>query len=173
MNLPSTPSFRAACYQASTDASNGVFSPVEYIAAWDRIRAIFARESVTNVVWLWNPSGSNNPAPYYPGSSEVDWVGFDKYDDANISFSATYLQAYAQLSPLGKPLLVGETGAAPAIQAAFFAAAPSTLETQYPLIKGYVYFDAAGFTNNWRLAAEGTQAFTTMAADPYFAGHAP
>jgi len=173
MNLPSNQFFRRICFDPATDGTNGVFSATEFIAAWIHMREIFLAEGATNVVWLWNPSGSNDPLRYYPGNSQVDWVGFDKYDDTSTPFAVTYQQSYGWLAPLNKPMLVGETGAAAPIQAAFFAAAVNTLKTQYPLIKGYVYFNSAGPTNSWVISPASLPAFRLMAANPYFAAHAP
>jgi hypothetical protein len=173
MNLPQTPTFRLACHSATTDSPNGVFSPAEYVAAWRHIRTIFMEEGVTNVVWLWNPSGSNDPAPYYPGAAYVDWVGVDKYDDADVSFAATFAQAYGFLTPFGKPIMIAETGADVSIQPAFLNAAAATLQTQYPQVKALVYFDSSGFTDSWTLSPQGLSAFRTMGANPYFAAVAP
>jgi hypothetical protein len=173
MNLPATPTFRQVCHSATTDEPNGIFSSVQFVGAWDRIRGIFAQEGVSNVVWLWNPSGSNDPRTYYPGPAETDWVGVDKYDDANVSFLETYAQAYGYLAPYGKPILIGETGAAATIQPQFFGSAAATLQSAYPLVKGYVYFDSTGFTNDWGFSPQGMAAFETMASNPYFSAKGP
>ncbi len=174
MNLASSSSFRGLCYDSATDLPNGIFSPTEYIAAWDRLRALFAQEGATNVVWLWNPAGTIDPLPYYPGGSEVDWVGFDKYDVASVSFSDTYKGPYGFLQPLGKPIMVGETGAAAAIQPSYFAAAVPALQSTYPQIRAFVYFDSSsGFKGDWTLSPAGLSAFAAMGADPYFAATPP
>jgi hypothetical protein len=173
MNLPANQFFRQLCYDPATDSPNGIFSATEFIAAWDRMRQIFLQEGATNVIWLWNPSGSNDPLRYYPGPSEVDWIGFDKYDDTSTPFAETYAQSYDWLAPLGKPIVVGETGAAAAIQSTFFESAVATLKSQYPLVKGYVYFNSAGPTNSWVIAPSALGAFKLMAADPYFSAKVP
>jgi hypothetical protein len=175
MNLPSNKFFRTACYDPATDLPNGQFSPQEYIAAWDHIRAIFAQEGVGNVIWLWNPDGSNNPASYYPGASEVDWVGFDLYDTVNVGFAQTYQQAYTWLSVYGKPIMVGETGATATEQPAFFAAAASTLQQQFPDIKGYIYFDSLNpaFVNSWVISPSAIPDFAAMAKSAYLSAVAP
>jgi hypothetical protein len=67
-------------------------------------------------------------------------------------------------------MIIGETGAMAAMQPSFFGAAVSSLQTNYPQIKGYVYFDAGPV---WSLSPAGLAAFTTMAADPYFSATAP
>ena len=173
MNKPSSATFRASCYSATTDDPNGVFSPTQFIAAWDHIRAIFAQEGATNVIWVWCPTAESDPSAYYPGAAEVDWVGFDTYDATNTTFAATFQTAYGYFSNLGKPLLIDETGALAANQPAFFSGAASALETQYPLIKGLVYFDASGSANAWALSSPGLAAFATLGADPYFSAMGP
>lgn len=177
MNLPATPTFRNICYDKVNDLPNGVFSPQNYIAAWDRIRMIFAQENVTNVVWVWNPSGAKNPLPYYPGASETDWVGFDRYNDGNVSMLATYQQPYAWLAPLGKPIMIGETGATETVQRAFFASAPQTLQTYFPMVKAYMYFDSTNVnfagSYSWVISPTNIPSFATMANDPYFSARQP
>lgn len=174
MNLPSNQFFRSSCYDPTTDLPNGQFSPQEYIAAWDHIRAVFAQEGVTNVIWLWNPSGTTDPATYYPGSSEVDWVGFDRYDTTNVTFTQTYALAYGWLTPFGKPILVGETGANVATQPAFFAGAAGALKGTYPQIKAYVYFDSSNpnAANSWVIPDANIPAFATMAQNAYLSAMA-
>ncbi len=161
---------RVPCYDPATDAPNGQFSPSQYIAAWSHIRRIFAAEGANNVVWLWNPSGSNNPAAYYPGGAQVDWIGFDKYDGVGATFDQTFAQIYGWLSPYGKPIMIGETGAAASYQPAFFESAPATLQTQFPLIRALCYFDGLGTQTSWVLNGPGLDAFKAMATSPYFSG---
>jgi hypothetical protein len=180
MNLASSPTFRAICYDPKTDLPNGQFSPQNFIAAWDHIRAIFTQQGVKNVVWVWNPSGASNPLAYYPGNGETDWVGFDRYDVGNITMEETYSQAYAWLnSPtIKKPIMVGETGASTAEQPQFFSSAATTLETQFPNIKAYMYFDSANpnyaDTYNWGIeSTAGFNAFAAMANEPYFSATQP
>ena len=173
MNLDQNANGRTQCYDPATDNPGGVFSPTQFIAAWQHIRAIFAAHNVTNVVWLWNPSagGTNDGTGYYPGDAQVDWVGIDQYDRSDVSFSATY-SLYAPLSTYNKPMLIAETGANPSNQVAFFQGAVSALKSQFPLVKGWMYFDSAGAID-WHLTAAGTTAFATMGADPYFSAVHP
>jgi hypothetical protein len=175
MNIPANQYFRSTCYDPATDLPNGQFSPQEYIAAWNHIRAIFAQEGVTNVIWLWNPSGTTDAATYYPGSNEVDWIGVDRYDTTDVSFGQTYQLAYGWLAPYGKPILVGETGADATTQPAFFAAAAATLRASYPLIKAYVYFDSAdsNAVNSWVIPDSNIPFFAAMAQQPYMSAMAP
>ncbi len=174
MNLPDTANNRLQCYDPGTDVAGGLFSPTEFIAAWQHIRGIFASRGVTNVAWVWNPDGNPNYpfAPYYPGGSQTDWVGIDQYDVSSLAFADTFL-AYGQITGYGKPILIGETGAHPALQPAFLAAAATTLQTTYPQVKGFMYFDAAGSFDDWRLTPAGIAAFGAMAANPYFSATVP
>jgi hypothetical protein len=173
MNLPDTANGRTQCYDPSTDAPSGVFSPTEFIAAWQHIRTIFARHGATNVIWLWNPSGGSNvdPTTYYPGASSVDWVGIDQYDRADVPFAQAF-PLYATLAPYGKPMLIAETGANPDNQGAFFAGAVAALTTQFPLVKGLMYFDSAGQID-WHLTPAGISAFAAMGQDPYLSAIHP
>lgn len=178
MELPSTPRWRPECYDANTDLAGGVFSPQNFIAAWDRIRSIFAQEGVTNVVWLWNPAGEKNLGAYYPGATEVDWVGMDRYDTGDVDVNDTFSASYKLLKGINKPIMVGETGAQESEQDAFFGELPQTLRTSFPLIAGINYFDSARKDNYfgvyvWALADSSIPAFTTMANDPYMSGFQP
>ena len=58
-----------------------VHGPAEYIKAWDHIRSIFTGQGVTNVGWVWCPTGYGfqlgRARAFYPGNDEVDWVCAD------------------------------------------------------------------------------------------------
>ncbi len=99
-------------------------SPAVFVAAWRHIVNLFRALGARNVTWLWtvniinNTKGGNipSPAPWWPGSSYVNWVGIDGY----------YLKPSWQFAPLfgptigavrtltSDPILVAETGATPA-----------------------------------------------------------
>lgn len=179
MNIPATKTYRNICWDPNTDLPNGQFSPQYYIAAWDHIRAIFAQEGVGNVIWLWNPDGDRNPSPYFPGAGEVDWTGFDFYDTLDVLPKQLYFQAYNFLLPYGKPIMVGETGAQPSEQAAFFPVLQPTLQQQFPSIKGYVYFDSTNRRLSmpekvtWVIDNSNIPAFAAMATNPYMSAFQP
>lgn len=172
-NLPAAMLSRTPCYDPDTDLPNKRFSPAQFIAAWDRIHSIFASAGATNVVWVWtisNNANARNDLQYYPGSSEVDWVGMDAYDLNNGSFASTYASTYAELATLDKPILVTETGAQAAVQSSFFTGAAQTLQTQFPLVRGYMYYDGidyvTGQNQDWRITTSAYQPFITFADDP-------
>jgi beta-mannanase len=57
----------------------------DFVAAWRRFHDIVVQEGATNVTWAWITNSiwndpASDPAPYYPGSAYVDWVGMDTYN---------------------------------------------------------------------------------------------
>lgn len=184
-NLPSTLLGRATCWgnpnppagPPGTDLPNHVFSPSDYIAAWAHIRSIFAQVGATNVIWVWTVSASSLGDPqflkYFPGPSQVDWVGMDAYDTSNGDFPSTFAATYAQLATLNKPIMVTESGAQAAQQSAFFAGAIPAMNTQFPLIRAFLYYDAldyvTGQNQDWRIIPGTLPAFSAFANDPSMA----
>lgn len=147
--------------------------------AWNRIRTIFAQTGVTNVIWLWNPSGVDNS--FYPGPNEVDWTGTDAYDYSSRGFYATLNYAYDGLAPLGKPILIGETGTHSGEQGAFFNTAVSELTVGnnsnnnpglgMPDYLGFMYFDSPGSNSaDWPIVTSppspGATAYAAMVKQP-------
>jgi hypothetical protein len=68
-------------------------------------------------------------------------------------------------------MMVAETGAPAADQAAYLAGVQQTLPT-LPDFKAFVYFDALGKAANWILSGSGLKAFHTLANSGYFAADA-
>ena len=125
-------------------------SPALFVAAWRHIVNLFRALGARNVTWLWTVNIINNtkrgnipsPAPWWPGSSYVNWVGIDGY----------YLKPTWQFAPLfgptigvvktltSDPILVAETGAIPA------AGQPAKINDLFTGIRsygllGFVWFD--------------------------------
>jgi Glycosyl hydrolase family 26 len=175
MNLPASTVFpysdasRSACYDASTDEANDVFSPKEFVAAWDHVRAIFAQEDATNVIFVWDVASSgSNPSAYYPGASEVDWVGVDTYETGSDNFSTLFTPTYTFLATYGKPIMIGETGAILSNQPNFLNGIPAALQSSFPSVRAFLYFDGENGAYNYTLSAPlGTAAFTTLAGNSY------
>jgi hypothetical protein len=171
MNLPAASLNRTQCYDPTTDNADTTFSATEYVAAWQHIRAIFAAQNVTNVVWVWNVSSAGvNPAPYYPGSSQVDWIGIDAFDTTGNGFASTVGTTYAQLASYGKPILVLAAESQPE-QVSQFQGAVSLLKTQFPQIDAFLYYDGNSGNYFWALNQAGTAAFQSMASNPYFSAY--
>ncbi len=175
MDLPVTANSRTACWDAATDLPGGYFDPTHFVAAWQHIRAVFAAQSVTNVVWLWTPSTryahqAATLAPYFPGDAAVDWVGSDIYaPTAGETFTQTYAAMYATLTSLSaKPILAAETATIATNQATWFSGADAILAATFPNIKGIMYFDAQG-GRGWTLTPTGLNQFKTFAHSAYLA----
>ena len=60
--------------------------PAVFVAAWRHIVTIFREVGADNVIWLWTVNVIDaqhgkipGPAPWWPGSAYVNWVGIDGY----------------------------------------------------------------------------------------------
>jgi hypothetical protein len=170
MNLDDTNNApRTQCYDRSSDLPGGYFAPGPYIKAWAHIRAVFASQGVTNVVWLWCVANAHGgPAQYYPGDSEVDWVGMDDYDTNDVSLNDTFYILAEELSQFQeKPFMITETGAHASNQVSFLTGAANVLQTNYPWARAVGYLDATGNFQAWSLSPAGLGAFKTFAQTPY------
>jgi len=170
MNLDDTNNApRMQCYDRSSDLPGGYFAPGPYIKAWAHIRAIFASQGVTNVVWLWCVANAHGgPAQYYPGDSEVDWVGMDDYDTNDVSLNDTFYILAEELSQFQeKPFMITETGAHASNQVSFLTGAANVLKTNYPWARAVGYLDATGNFQAWTLSTDGLSAFKAFAQTPY------
>lgn len=164
-------------------------SPNEYVAAWRRLRRLFADEGATNAAWVWCPDASDfatgRAQEFYPGDEEVDWTCADGYNFRHParrsttprSFEDTFAAFYGWASERPRPIMVGEYGVVedgPGDKAAWVAAAREALKTRFPAIAAVVYFHATrerdGFTYDWRMDSSDSslQAFSAMGADPWF-----
>lgn len=129
----------------------GRTSPTAFVAAWRHIVRLFRALEVRNVTWLWTVNIVNNtqhgrippPAPWWPGSSYVNWVGIDGYYlKPNWQFAPLFGPTISKVRELtGDPILIAETGATPASgQPAKIADAFAGIRA-YGLL-GFVWFDA-------------------------------
>jgi mannan endo-1,4-beta-mannosidase len=126
-------------------------SPATFVTAWRHIVTLFRELGAGNVTWMWTVNIINDarggtipsPAPWWPGSSYVTWVGIDGY----------YLKPSWQFAPLfgptigavraltADPILIAETGAVPdANQPAKIADVFAGIHA-YGLL-GFVWFDS-------------------------------
>jgi mannan endo-1,4-beta-mannosidase len=132
-------------------------SPAAFVAAWRHIVTLFRAQGARNVTWLWTVNtihargGIPGPAPWWPGSSYVTWVGIDGYYyTPSERFAPLFGPTIVAVRALtGDPILIAETGAAPAAgQAAKIADLFAGIRT-YGLL-GFLWFDAIGH-RDWRL----------------------
>jgi hypothetical protein len=108
----------------------------------------------------------------------VDWIGFDGYDKVNANdFGQIFDHFYWAFSPHAKPMLIAETGECASAQVTYLASAQAEIAGKsnsggysFPLVKGFMYFDAPGHFApcTWSLGAVGTTAFAAMGMDSYF-----
>jgi mannan endo-1,4-beta-mannosidase len=101
----------------------GRTSPATFVAAWRHIVTLFRELDAGNVTWLWTVNIINNtqrgrippPAPWWPGSSYVTWVGIDGYYlKPNWQFAPLFGPTIASIHALTRdPILIAETGATP------------------------------------------------------------
>ncbi len=164
------PVFLRWCWEMNLVASHpGVESPATFVAAWQHIWTVFHNVGATNVAFVWCPALSGrDPAPYYPGDGFVDWIGVDGYDRTGTgTFDSIFGAFYANWSVHAKPMMVTETGAPASNQVAYLGSVATQMPTM-PLFKGFVYFDALGPLNDWRLGPAGLAAFGQLARTSYF-----
>ncbi len=132
----------------------GKTSPTAFVAAWRHIVTLFRALEVRNVTWLWTVNIVNNtqhgtippPAPWWPGSAYVNWVGIDGYYlQPNWQFAPLFGPTIAKVRELtSDPILIAETGATPASgQSAKIADAFAGIHL-YGLL-GFVWFDATNY----------------------------
>jgi hypothetical protein len=153
-----------------------------YISAYRHIHDLFVAAGASNVVWAWCPNvtdvdGSNkHTLDYYPGDDYVDWTGVDGYNwGAGSGFSwQSFHDVFARIYPIlatkAKPILIGEMACDEngGDKAAWIDAMVPTLRSDFPLIKGVVWFDVHK-ERSWQVnsSAATLAAYTHFAADPY------
>jgi hypothetical protein len=162
-----------------------VSSPAAYIAAWDRVRSLFAAAGVTNASWVWCPTASGfatgRAQQYYPGDGEVDWVCADAYPNLTLPYSPAQ-QLSVLLAPFlrwarqhDKPAMIGEYGVSqsytPEQRAAWLLDAKTVLST--PPVRAAVYWDANVTSSpilTFDIGSDPTvaSAFRSLATDPRF-----
>jgi beta-mannanase len=141
-------------------------------------------ESADNIVWVWCPNVTGEPNEdwnealnNYPGDEYVYWTCVDGYNWGSSggggwqSFQAVFKNIYPKLAGKNKPILIGEMASAEVggDKAAWIEQIIPTLKTNYPLIKGLIWFDVDKETD-WRISSSpaAEAAFKTMVNDPYF-----
>lgn len=157
-----------------------VRSAADYVAAWKRVRKVFAQAGATNVGWVWAPTAKGfadgSAQSFYPGDDQVDWIAVDAYTGPRLRPFATVLQPFIRFAAEhpGKPLMVAEFGLADrdGKRRAWLAAAQGYVRQQRR-IKAVLYFN--GDTQqraNAQLALQssptGRAAFHAWLTDPYF-----
>jgi hypothetical protein len=138
-----------------------------FVAAWRHIVTVFREIGTRNVTWLWTvnivglPNRAPGPAPWWPGSAYVNWVGIDGYYRSPSSgFSSVFGPTIVDVRELtSDPILIAETAAEPsADQSAKIAGLFAGVHT-FGLL-GFVWFDddvlsvsVPGEIEYWRLSS--------------------
>jgi hypothetical protein len=151
-----------------------------YVDAYRHIHDLFVAAGATNVVWAWCPNvvdtdGTNAATlSYYPGDSYVDWTGVDGYNWGSgdwQSFQEVFQDIYPLLAGKKKPILIGEMASSEigGNKAAWINAIVPSLKSDFPLIKGVIWFDVEK-ERDWRISSSSAteSAFRALAADPFF-----
>ena len=87
--------------------------PVLFKRAWRHVRSVIGTNGVT---WLWQMSSSpHHMVAFWPGSSQVDWVGLDGYfETPGTTFYSLFGRSVSDLHGFTtKPILLAETAAGP------------------------------------------------------------
>jgi mannan endo-1,4-beta-mannosidase len=151
-------------------------SPATFVAAWRHVVTIFREQGARNVTWLWTVNiidrldDVTEPAPWWPGSSYVNWVGIDGYYySPSTVFSSLFGATIAEVRELTHdPILIAETGAAIAAdQSAKIADLFLGVRT-FGLL-GFVLFDQDGVqeTQSWRISSPAAYAALRQDAEAY------
>jgi mannan endo-1,4-beta-mannosidase len=133
-------------------------TPALFVAAWRHVVNVFRQQGADDVTWLWTVNIIDphdkipSPAPWWPGSSYVTWVGIDGYYlKPSWSFASLFGPTIKAVRALTlDPILISETGASPAVgQPAKIGDLFAGVHA-YGLL-GFVWFDSKG-TQDWRLS---------------------
>jgi len=148
-------------------------SPAAFVAAWQHIVTVFRVVGAENVTWLWtvniidSQAGIPAPGPWWPGSSYVTWVGIDGYyTEPSMTFAPLFGPTIVAVRTLtGDPILIAETGVAPA------AGQPTKIANLFAGIRaygllGFMWFDAEGM-EDWRLTSPAAIAAFRRGAGAY------
>jgi mannan endo-1,4-beta-mannosidase len=145
-------------------------SPAVFVAAWRHIVTLFRTLEARNVTWLWTvniintPGGIPSPAPWWPGSSFVNWVGIDGYYfSPSLTFDPLFGPTIAAVRALtSDPILIAETAVASA------AGQPAKIADLFAGVRlygllGFVWFAV----QDWRLASPAAIAAFRRGAEMY------
>lgn len=148
----------------------------DFVAAWRRIWRIFQEVGATNVAFVWAPSaapGASSAAPFFPGTSYVDWIGSDIYDRGGYGpFATMYAPFYEAWSSKGLPLMLSETGAVGSSrQASWLSEISKAVDRSFHDLKAVVYND--GKTMVIGRQGKGSRAFSELVRRAAFVGAFP
>jgi hypothetical protein len=174
-------------HEFDNKAQAGSGTPAQYVAAYRHIHQVFANAGVTNVIWVWVTTGyvphAATIAAGYPGSSYVDWIGYDPYNWGACHsagwqtplqvFSPFYNWIQNQPAMSSKPLMLSEYASVPGSAVnAWYAGVPSALQ-QLPKIKAVMQWSwMTSSVCDFRLttSSQAMAGFKTASNSPYVTG---
>ena len=189
-NYEMTDNQENTCFTGFPVSENFTLAGRRFVAAWNHIVRLFRLHGVRNVEWVFAPSADayekGHWAYFYPGDANVDWMAADQYNptDTPKSFAADpgILAFYKVAAPLGKPLMISETGAnedpsrSPDAQTTWLNSM-HTYFKNHPALTALVYWDDPGRYlkehpgyggTGYILSGPGLAAFKAIATDTYF-----
>ena len=141
----------------------------KYKAAWRHVHDIARQMRACNVAFVWAPNYNSVPSPnvnwpqyawndwrnYYPGDDYVDWVGIDLYDYWGENPQGQIRPFYQEYAPR-KPIILAETAghddpAVNANKARYISQLFNAMESEFPCIKAFVWFNYHQSGYNWRM----------------------
>lgn len=150
-------------------------SATAFVAAWRHIVTVFRAVGTGNVIWLWTVNVTDNttlipsPAPWWPGSSYVTWVGIDGYyHTPNSSFSQIFGSTIVDVRALtSDPIFISETGADPV------AGPQSKIVDLFAGVRaygllGFLWFDENYSGDDWRISSPQVFAVFRQQAKAFF-----
>jgi mannan endo-1,4-beta-mannosidase len=152
---------------------HGHASPKTFVAAWRHIVTVFRALGATNVTWMWTVNIINlrqdqipAPAPWWPGSKYVNWVGIDGYyNKPSYAFAPLFGPTIGKVKELTHdPILIAETGAPVSDQPVKIADLFAGIR-DYGLL-GFVWFNA-NTTENYSIKSPAAASAFRQGAKTY------
>lgn len=124
-------------------------TPAQFVAAWKHIHDLFAAAGATNVVWIWDPNDiAASPGvqlkDYYPGDTDVDWVGVTGYwtQSGPHTYDSLYVPTLNEIRKFTrKPFFIAETSVEAGSASAQSLSDLFQAVEQHTDILGFVWYD--------------------------------
>jgi cellulose synthase (UDP-forming) len=131
---------------------------LEFTAAWKYVHDYFSSKNVFNVIWVWNPWKATAVDDYFPGTAYVDWIGVTILNYGRKNPDSIWYAMHELYDPFhkkaifrsGLPVMIAEMGslASEGRQLQWFKEAFNAVKTNFPEIKGLVFFNTSSDKNS-------------------------